>query len=457
MTFGAGIACAQDFQSGYFLDNYVFGYRYNPSTLSEKSFLSIGTGTVSIDAASNLGLSSFIYPNEAGNGLVTALHPSVSTKDFADKLTDANTIGTDIFYNLLSFGGRNEQSMFNFEVNLRANVFASLPKDLFMFLKSGSSSSAYDLSSLHAQGDLFAEVAIGYGRRINDKFTWGARIKGLVGFANANLNFDGAQLVSNPTELSLTANGAARISAPVLLSKDADGKYSLNNIDVNLPGLMNDRPGFGAAVDLGVTWKPFDNLTVNLAVTDLGAIKWNYNYNLESAVSVLYEGIELTDNGDFQEELNNKLDELKDLLEDYTISDKSKGSLEMIPLKVNAGVRYNMPFYKRLSVGALATWKADKYNGWYDMRAGATITPLKFFSLSANCGVSTFGGVFGGAFSLNLLGINVFAGIDGYMGDIAYLDIKGIEAPVPVNNFRYNTTFGLTVNFGKRWPSVKGW
>lgn len=55
----------------------------------------------------------------------------------------------------------------------------------------------------------------------------------------------------------------------------------------------------------------------------------------------------------------------------------------------------------------------DKLSKNSDIRVGVTYTPGRIFSISGNYGLSSYGNAFGAAMNLRLLGINLFAGIDG--------------------------------------------
>ena len=69
-------ASAQSFRGGYFLDNYVYGYRINPAQVNEKSFFGIGIGDIDLLNNSNLGMSSLLF--NKNNSVVTGLHKSVT-------------------------------------------------------------------------------------------------------------------------------------------------------------------------------------------------------------------------------------------------------------------------------------------------------------------------------------------------------------------------------------------
>lgn len=452
-------ASAQTVQSGYFLDNYAYSYRINPSLMNEKPFFAIGLGSINAEFGSDLGISSFIFPNEAGNGLVTALHPSVSSKEFSDKLRKENNFDFNLNYNLLSFGTRRGNKMFNFEINVRNDMNMCVPKGLFEFVKSGSSASAYDLSGFGISDNSVVEVALG-AARTRDKFTIGWRAKLLVGAVSASANLSKALLTVNGSEVSADVVADSRMAMkPLPIHFDSSGQPVTDpTFD---PGSFGTS-GFGGAIDLGVTWKPVHFLTITAGVSDLGIMSWKYGLRSSSAGNVKFTGLNdidlaTTDN------ITQELDELKeDLLKvaDFKFEEGSFSALSATPIKLNAGVRARLPFTRILSIGVLGTYNIGTNYG--EVRVGGTLTPLPIISATANVGVSSIGTVCGGALSINLLGINFFTGIDAYMGRVTGIPLSVISGdesmegtiPAPIDPFHYRVTMGITLQlFGKR---IKG-
>ena len=106
MLLSAG-ASAQSFRSGYFLDNYVYGYRINPAQLNKKSFLAVGAGNIDLQNSCSIGIASVLFPTE--NGMVTGLNKAVSAEQFLGGLPNSVGIGLDENINLLSFGVRGKR------------------------------------------------------------------------------------------------------------------------------------------------------------------------------------------------------------------------------------------------------------------------------------------------------------------------------------------------------------
>ena len=71
-------ASAQSFRSGYFLDNYVYGYRLNPAQIGPRSFFALGLGSIDLQNNLNIGMASLLFPTE--NGMVTGFNKAVSAE-----------------------------------------------------------------------------------------------------------------------------------------------------------------------------------------------------------------------------------------------------------------------------------------------------------------------------------------------------------------------------------------
>lgn len=445
-------ADAQTFTSGYFLDNYIYGYRINPAIMAEKGFFGVGIGNIEAGLKSDLGVSSLIYPNPAGDGLVTGLNQGISSEEFMSKIKDANLLGLDLNYNLFSVGARRDKSMVTFEVNVRGDAGASIPGDLFAFLKQGTKGDAYNLGTLYAGANIYGEVAMGYTRALlGNRLMVGGRVKVLVGFANAQVSMAKGDLTVSSNQISIDSDAQAKMASNLISFKtNEEGHLGVS------PFSFNPSPsGFGAAVDLGIMFKPLKNLSITAGISDLGGIKWNYNTMYQAKGQFSFEGIDQSANSNLQDELNTAKEELTQLVNFSPVSATESG-MESLPFTANLGVRYKLPIVRFISVGALATYHNDPLSPWYDTRAGLTVTPLKFVSVSANYGKSSFGNVCGGALSLSLLFLNLYVGADCYSGNMGIYKIDGVNIPVvggvpyPIDSFRYKINAGLTMQFGAR-------
>jgi hypothetical protein len=81
--------------------------------------------------------------------------------------------------------------------------------------------------------------------------------------------------------------------------------------------------------------------------------------------------------------------------------------------------------------------------GWYDVRGFLTVSPLKWFEASVNCGVSTYGTELGWMLNFHPAGFSFFLGSD-------FMITKVTPQFIPSNNMNASVTMGISIPFGKR-------
>lgn len=453
---------AQTSQTTFLLENYVYGYRFNPAYVPEKSFVAIPViGNLNPAARSQVGLSNLIFPTD--DGLVTGLNPAISSEEFLGGMNKLNSASVDLHENLIAFGFRGKHGGFtNVELNLRANITAALPYTMFAFLKDGDAAS-YDMSPTYVGGTVFGELAVGYSRKLSEKFSFGARIKALVGMADLHFDISKADVSINGDAIKVNADAAAYGACNFLRVATIPSQIRPGEVDVmdfDDFGFSADDftpSGYGAAVDLGLTYNLTRNLELSLSVNDLGLMRWQNNIVGRTDASVTYTGQrffpedENPDDSQARNEYKAAVHTLESLAEFQYDPEESVSQMKLMPFTANFGLKYRMPFYRNLTAGAMGTYKFAHKASWYDVRAGLAINPIEWFSLTGNVGMTTFGPAWGAGLSLSFVGINIFVASDGYIGKIA--KFKGERGPAviyPVDKFGYDINFGVNIIFGKR-------
>lgn len=449
-------ASAQDkFQSGFFLDNYNYSYRLNPAIMSEKSFFGLGFGSVEMGISSGLGMSSLIYPNAAGDGLVTFLNPDVTTEEMMSHLGKDNPFGLDANMNLLSLGKRNENKFNSFEINLRTDIGSSIPGDLFRFLKEGNSPDPYDLSAFYLGAKAYTEIAFGVAKKPADgDLTVGFRLKALIGLANADLRFDKADVLFNNGVIATDIEGKARLAmGGASLYNDQDG-----NIQYKLDEQSLRPAGFGGAIDLGFRWTPFENLALTGGINDLGGIFWRFNSIAKAADQFTFNGFDqIGGDANYEDQMGKAKDDFLEIANLQVMEGLEESGFERLAFTANLGAKMRLPILSFISLGALGIYHFDQLAPYWDVRGGLTVSPLRFISVTANYGRNTEGNVLGVAASVTLLFVNAFVGVDTYANRVGIFPIEGVNipkyggVPIPIDPFRCKMTFGLNMQFGQRY------
>lgn len=426
-------AAAQSFRTGYFLDNYVYGYRINPSQVSEDSFFSLALGNIDLQHNMNFGVKSFLYPQPGGK-IVTGLNSAVSSSEFLGNLRAHNTLSVDENINIITIGASNGSVMHTFEINARAMATASVPRDIFAFVKKGGEGT-YDLGGFYVDATGLTDFAYGLAFKLTDKLSVGARAHFLLGHQNLNFNTANSRLTLSGSSISIDSDVYLRTAGVAQVSVDGESRVDAGMSDSYIGGA-------GFALDLGVTYCPIPGLETMVSITDLGFISWDDNFTGHAYGSHQFEGVDVTyEDGSAQADVDGALEKLEQA---FAFKPDSEGSHNTgMPMNFAIGAKYRMPFYEGLSVAALMTAHSARCANWFDFRVGATITPARILSATVNVGAGTFGASYGAALNLLLGPINLVLGTDGFLGSIGTID--GI--PVPLGGFMENLHVGLGFAF----------
>lgn len=123
-------------------------------------------------------------------------------------------------------------------------------------------------------------------------------------------------------------------------------------------------------------------------------------------------------------------------------------SFEKLPVTINLGAKYRMPFYDRLSAGVLGTYRADSRYTFWDVRTGVAVTPADWFCISANYGYNSYGLTWGTAMSLTAACFNLHLALDSYSGRTGkFITAESESLRFPLGPFKYQINLGLTVTF----------
>lgn len=450
----------QNLRTAYFLDGYTYNYKLNPAMAPERAFFAVPIiGNFGVGAETNLAVSTLLYPTGNGN-MTTFLNNSVSDKEFLDKLNTLNNLNVSLNESLFAMGFRTGKSFHTIDLSLKADVSASLPKDLFAFMKTGSSNgaTAWDISRTGVRADSRLELAYGYSRSFSDRLRVGARAKMLIGIMRADALIDELNLKMTGDEWSVTAHGTAEVSVPFPADEAASEK------DPNLLTLLTgpfevikdigegmedyySKASVGFAVDLGASFDFLEYFTASVSVLDLGFIGWN-----ETTTAVMpggkwsfggFENISFADGGGIDSEIDRLGESLEDMIKMEVTGEGIKKS-NPLAATVHAGLEARVPFYERLTFGLLGTKRINGIYSWTEGRFSANLAPTNWFSLAGSYAVSEFGNSVGGAANIHLPGLNIYAGLD------SFLPLMNVTPQyIPIDNANTNLTFGMTLTFGK--------
>ena len=378
----------QNLRSAYFLDGYTYAYKFNPAFQGERGFFAIPViGNYGMGAESNLGLSTFLYPTANGQ-LTTFLNSSVSDAEFLSKIKPSNRIMANVDIPAFAFGFRTGNLYHTIDASLRTDADVNIPGDFFSFMKLGASDgkTAWDISDMGMRVEARSEIAYGISYRFEENLSIGARFKLLTGVARAEISMNTMNLKMASDEWAVKAYGTGMISGPITLktygeSGNASVVDQTNVIDWSTLAFpqnpedlsaYQENPSYGFAVDLGASYTFLDCITVSASVLDLGAIKWKNTMLLQTPEAKWnFKGFEeLSMSGD-ENAIADQLEHMSgDALNSFNLEKAGESEKWTSPVSctVHAGVEAKLPFYKRLSVGALATHRFDGAYSWTEGR-----------------------------------------------------------------------------------------
>lgn len=440
----AGTVSAQYLRTAYFMDKSAERYGFNPALAPERGFVTIPfLGSTHVSYTSNsLALSDIFYPKDGK--LVTFLDQSVDAGKFLAGLRSNNQMNVDTRYDLVQAGWWKRDAFWSVGIGIRVNASLGIPKSLFEFMKDGNGYDGriYDITGLRMKADAYADISIGYTRELDRRWTVGGKVKFLPGLGNMDMRFKSLHARMNDEVWQIDSQGELYSSVAGLQMKskldDHDREY-VNGFKYDSFGLS----GFGAAVDLGASYKLDDNWTFSASVLDLGFISWNKSstrYALADG-EFEYDGFELPLGTNDLPTISDQFDAMKDDLENlfhFTEQSYGSGRSTMLVATLSAGAEYALTGNK-ISFGLLSTTRFYRPKAYTEVTLSANFRPVYWFSgsLSYSALHSAFR-TYGIALNFNPNGFHFFVGSD-------YMITRVNQQFIPVDARAENIYLGMSI------------
>jgi hypothetical protein len=218
----------------------------------------------------------------------------------------------------------------------------------------------------------------------------------------------------------------------------------IDGFDLNSPGIG----GWGAGIDLGVTYNIRENLVVSAAILDLGFISWTNikGYN-DGKMPFKFDGFddfavsddEYSTNKPIEDQFDDMTSDFGDMFSFYEKEGKGRRTT-VLATTLNLGVEYNFPDYEPLSFGALSSTRFNGLYTWSEVRLSANVKPVSWFNTAFTYGLFNYGSSLGWAFNFHPTGFNFYAGFD-------YMVAKLTPQFVPVNKPNIVGNLGFSITF----------
>lgn len=474
------MAQTQNSRSAYFLEGSTYRHELNPAFMGERGYVSLpGLGNLTVGAQSTGGVGDFIFKKKNGD-LTTFMNEEVSSKEFLKGLPKRLKVGANLDETILSLGFHAWGGFNTFGISVKSNTNASMPDELFKFMKNGvadEAGSRYNIKNINIVSTNYAEIAFGHSREINDHLTLGVKLKALVGLAKATMRIDELDVFMSQDKWLITPKNAELYMSGkglIIPTKGETGNYNDNDYKLDNNGDRTNvlkegtnnqisyddidfdddnigPSGFGMAVDLGATYKLNDEWTFSAALLDLGFISWKNTTKGTMSKEFSFDGFtEIAvkeDDDNSSNKLDNQLDQLVDDLADLAKFDKVGEGLKRttaLAATLNLGAEYTLPAYDRLKFGLLSSTRIQGKHSWSEARVSANVAPISWFEMSLNYALSNFGSNAGLMLNFHPRGFNFFVAADVPMCkyEPAYY--------APISRAAVNVNLGINFTFGPK-------
>ena len=388
---------AQFLRTSYFMEGTHYRQQLNPALAPGRGYLNlpvIGTFNASVNS-STLGYQDVmdIIDNSEGGDFF-------KSDAFINKLDNLNNLNVNLSTDILSAGWYKGKNFWSFNIGLRNDIGASIPKGMFEFLREMDGLSADDnlerLSNINQKVghqsleiNSYAEVGVGLARNITERLTVGARVKALLGVGNLKLDINNITVNSNLSGYNTgdlnDLNGRAEIRVDATLENSSklielsEDDGVIVEIEFGTFGLA----GYGLGIDLGASYKLMDKLTLSASLLDLGFMKWSKN-NTSVARATANQSYDLTNSSDRYEFVDKvasgevlNFDMLNMTLDKSAQKDRSTSLTSTLVL----GAEYEL-LGDLLAVGALYTGRFAKPETLNELTLSANIRPKNNLNLA---------------------------------------------------------------------------
>lgn len=422
-------ATAQNLNSGYFNDGYLYRHEMNPAIGNGQAYVSMpAIGNVNVGLQSNIAFDDIFY--NVNGRTATFLHPGISAAEFMSGVNSKNRIAQDAKIQIMGAGFKGCGGYNTIEVNVRENVSANIPGTLFSLAKEGISNKEYDIRDVKAHADAYVEVGLGHSHQVNDNLRLGAKLKMLLGVGNVDVNLKRANLTL--AENGFSGNVEAEVQTSLKNFKYTEGKKMrgadgeetehtyIDNVEMGKVGVN----GLGFAVDLGAEYKPSRNWAFSAALLDLGYIGWNNNIvastNGEQRINTNDYIFNLDENAvnSFDRQGDRLAEGLANMYELHNNGNRGSRS-RALAATMNFGVQFTPGFYDKMNFGLMNSTRMAGCYSWTEFRFSANVSPTKAFSASATAAAGTYGMSFGWLLNVHPNGFNLFMGMNHLCGKIA--------------------------------------
>jgi hypothetical protein len=407
VTFALGIiAClslpvaAQVNNSLYFMHGVPQSSRINPAYQpNAKFYLGFPTqAPLRFElSSSSLAYGDIIYPHPTMDSLITFLHPMGNKQDFLDLLKPVNFVASDLGTSLASLGFRTPAGFFTVDITARVDGNIYYPGDLLRLMVNGASEGeTYQLDGIGVDLAVFDEVAVGWSLSILDNLQIGARGKLLFGMGSLSTSGSELSVTTSQENWNIQSNMVLNASIPFAdVQYDAEGMVEdvvidpeFENLDPSsIPKYVFNTNNFGLGLDVGINFRPIDQLQVSVSALDIGYINWKDEvHEVTYETEFDFNGLEINPfeyiGDDATGDLDSTFSQLGDSLINFLQFTPGGTFAKRLNTKLYAGASYYVT--PNINFGILSRTDFLKGKISQQFTASANFTTGRFINLTAS-------------------------------------------------------------------------
>lgn len=342
---------------------------------------------------------SYAY-NNSGFGYSDLIKPGTGDKidssvidldNFERRLKKRNYIRNDLHFNILGFGYGYRDMFFTLNIANFTETRVGFPKAIVSF-KDGNwdldemKPIDLDLSGFEVDATNYTAIALGASKQINGQLRLGAKIKYIMGAANANTRKSYLMLNTEDKPIKIAGTTHFIVNASFPMTMEYDTLNIVEDLEIDMSDPVKSfvfNGNRGAAIDLGMIYEWDDKITLAASLIDLGFISWKNNVNNMEAkgnFELIGFDFDLYNLDQYDETI---IESLLDSLENALLFEPATAKYKtLLTPKLYIGGTYDIS--EKINVGVLT--RTD----FYDNRLHPSVTlslnavPLRFLNLNVN-------------------------------------------------------------------------
>lgn len=275
---------AQFLRTSYFMEGSNQRMQLNPALMPGRGYVNIPiigslNATVNSGSLGYKDITDIIANSNDGDYFMS--------DDFMNRLDATNNLNVNLSTDILAAGWYKGKNFWSVNVGLRNDADALIPKSMFQFMNKMNSREFGDnlsdylninetINGQKFEMNSYAEVGLGFARNITKRLSVGGKVKMLLGVGSLKLDINRIHVETPSAASGNIAKASIQVDATlensskfIEISENANRGY-VDDIDLGRFGFA----GYGGAIDLGISYRLLDKLTLSASVLDLGFIKW---------------------------------------------------------------------------------------------------------------------------------------------------------------------------------------